>query len=208
MLNLPPHERLAMAFRERVHSGELPPPGHNLTLASVCLAPADLVHIFESQLMSRHLDYAARRLGQEKRGFYSIGSAGHEGNAGVAHLYRSTDMAFLHYRSGAFLIERLRNKPGATPLWDMALSFVAGAEDPVSGGRHKVLGSLEMFVPPQTSTIASHLPKAVGTGFAVTLARMLKADFSAIPHDSVVIASFGDASVNHSTAVGALNTAA
>ena len=197
-----------MAFRKRVQSGELPLPNHNLTLAAVGIMPADLVHIFASQLMSRHLDYAARRLGQEKRGFYSIGSAGHEGNAGIAHVYRATDMAFLHYRSGAFLIERLRKKPGATPLWDMALSFVASAEDPVSGGRHKVLGSHEMFVPPQTSTIASHMPKAVGTGYAITLARMLKADFSVVPHDSVVIASFGDASVNHSTAVGALNTAA
>ncbi|MCZ6852809.1 MAG: thiamine pyrophosphate-dependent enzyme [Gammaproteobacteria bacterium] len=207
-LNLPAHERLARVFRERVGCGDLPVSGHNLTLSGVGLTPADLVHVFESQLMSRHLDYAARRLGQQKRGFYSIGSAGHEGNAGVAHVFRSTDMAFLHYRSAAFLIERLRQKPGATPLWDMALSFVASSEDPVSGGRHKVLGSHEMFVPPQTSTIASHLPKAVGTSFAVSLARMLKADFSVVPHDSVVIASFGDASVNHSTAVGALNTAA
>ena len=207
-LNLPPHERLALAFRERVQRGELPASNHNLTLSAVGLTCADLVHIFESQLMSRHLDYAARRLSQEKRGFYSIGSAGHEGNAGVAHVYRSTDMAFLHYRSAAFLIERVRRKPGATPLWDMALSFVASADDPVSGGRHKVLGSHEMFVPPQTSTIASHLPKAVGTSFAVSLARMLKVDFSVVPHDSVVIASFGDASVNHSTAVGALTTAA
>lgn len=207
-LNLPPHERLALAFRERVQRGELPASNHNLTLSAVGLTRADLVHIFESQLMSRHLDYAARKLSQEKRGFYSIGSAGHEGNAGVAYVYRTTDMAFLHYRSAAFLIERVRRKPGATPLWDMALSFVASADDPVSGGRHKVLGSHEMFVPPQTSTIASHLPKAVGTSFAVSLARMLKVDFSVVPHDSVVIASFGDASVNHSTAVGALNTAA
>ena len=96
-LNLPPHERLVVTFRQRVQSGELPLPSHNLTLAAVGIVPAELVHIFESQLMSRHLDYAARRLGQEKRGFYSIGSAGHEGNAGIAHLYRPTDMAFLHY---------------------------------------------------------------------------------------------------------------
>ena len=203
-----PHNRIARQFRERVAAGELDVPTHNLTAGSVGITPEQLLHVFESQLMSRHLDFAARRLGEEKRGFYSIGSAGHEGNAALAHVLRSTDMAFLHYRSGAFLIERLRHKPGSTPLLDMALSFVASADDPVSGGRHKVLGSHELFVPPQTSTIASHLPKAVGTGFAVSMARQSKAEFAVLPADAVVMASFGDASVNHSTAVGAFNTAA
>ena len=144
-----PHERLAAAFRQRVLAGVLPPAGHNLTAAGVGVSAARLIRLFESQLMSRHLDYAARRLGLQKRGFYSIGSAGHEGNAGVAAVFATDDPAFLHYRSAAFLIERQRRKPGATPLWDMALSFVASAEDPVSGGRHKVLGSIELAVPPQ-----------------------------------------------------------
>ena len=203
-----PHNRIATQFRERIGAGELGVPAHNLTASSVGVTAEELLHLFESQLMSRHLDFAARRLGEEKRGFYSIGSAGHEGNAALAHALKTTDMAFLHYRSGAFLIERLRQKPGTTPLLDMALSFVASADDPVSGGRHKVLGSHELFVPPQTSTIASHLPKAVGTGFAVSMARQMKAEFALLPPDAVVMASFGDASVNHSTAVGAFNTAA
>lgn len=203
-----PHSRIAKQFRDLVGAEELSVPTHNLTASSVGVTPEQLLHLFESQLMSRHLDFAARRLGEEKRGFYSIASAGHEGNAALAYVLRTTDMAFLHYRSGAFLIERLRQKPGSTPLLDMALSFVASADDPVSGGRHKVLGSHELFVPPQTSTIASHLPKAVGTGFAVSMARHIKADFAVLPADAVVMASFGDASVNHSTAVGAFNTAA
>ena len=158
--------------------------------------------------MSRHLDYAARRFGKAGRTFYSIGSAGHEGNAAVAAMLRPTDMAFLHYRSGGFLIERLRQQPGATPLWNMALSFAASAEDPVSGGRHKVLGSHDLNVPPQTSTIASHLPKAVGTAYAITLARRLGLPDPVLPADAVVVASFGDASANHSTATGAINNAA
>jgi 2-oxoisovalerate dehydrogenase E1 component len=202
-----PHERLAASFREQVTAGDLPDPG-NVSAASVGLSKQALLRLFESQLMSRHLDYAARRFGKTGQTFYSIGSAGHEGNAALAAILRPTDMAFLHYRSGAFLIERLRQRPGSTPLWDMALSFAASAEDPVSGGRHKVLGSHALNVPPQTSTIASHLPKAVGTAYAVTLARRLRFADALLPEDAVVVANFGDASANHSTATGAINNAA
>jgi len=202
-----PHERLAAAFRARVARRDLPPAG-NLTSQAAGLSGPALVRVFESQLMSRHLDYAAREFGRAGRTFYSIGSAGHEGNAALAAVLRTTDMAFLHYRSGAFLIERLRQRPGSTPLWDLALSFAASAEDPVSGGRHKVLGSHELMVPPQTSTIASHLPKAVGAAFAVTLAKRQGLTDAVLPPDAIIVASFGDASANHSTALGAFNTAA
>ena len=40
--------------------------------------------LFEAQATSRHLDFVARELQQEGRGFYTIGSAGHESNAMVA----------------------------------------------------------------------------------------------------------------------------
>ena len=106
------------------------------------------------------------------------------------------------------LIERARQLPGSTPIWDMALSFVASKEDPTSGGRHKVLGSKPLFIPPQTSTIASHLPKAVGAAFSVALARTLKHKQRVLPDDAVIFCNFGDASSNHSTAQGAFNAAA
>lgn len=196
------------SFADRLADGRLPAPASNLSAADVGLSRAGLAQLFESQATSRRLDLEARRLGAEKKGFYSIGSSGHEGNAAVARALRKTDMAFLHYRSGAFLIERARQAPGATPLWDMALSFVASSEDPISGGRHKVLGSKDLFIPPQTSTIASHLPKAVGAAYAVTLARRQRKADSVLPWDAVILCSFGDASSNHSTAQGAFNTAA
>lgn len=207
-MSLNPDERLHEAFRTRIATGDLPPAPAGLSQDISGVAPSDLIGIFESQLMSRHTDFLARRLGRQKRGFYSIGSAGHEGNAALAHVLRTTDMAFLHYRSGAFLIERQRKVPGTTPLWDMVLSLVASREDPVSGGRHKVLGSLPLLIPPQTSTIASHLPKALGAAFSIALARTQRKTDSVMPHDAVAIASFGDASANHSTAVGAINAAA
>ena len=37
--------------------------------------------------------------------------------------------------------------PGQTPCWDMLLSFAASAEDPISGGRHKVIGSKPLVHP-------------------------------------------------------------
>src|SRR5690348_10805177 len=126
---------------------------------SACTA-RDFRELFESQLISRHLDLMARVLRVQNKVFYTIGSSGHEGNAMVARLTRHTDPAFLHYRSGAFMAERFRKLPGTDsekldPVMDSALSFAASKEDPASGGRHKVWGSKPLWVLPQTSTIAS-----------------------------------------------------
>ena len=163
--------------------------------------------LLESQLVSRHLDLMARVLRVQNKVFYTIGSSGHEGNAMVARLTRHTDPAFLHYRSGAFMAERFRKLPGMDPIMDSALSFAASSEDPASGGRHKVWGSKPLWVLPQTSTIASHLPKALGTAVAIEQARRI-GHASPIPDDSIAICSFGDASSNHATAQTAFNAAA
>ncbi len=163
--------------------------------------------LFESQLISRHLDLMARVLRVQNKVFYTIGSSGHEGNALVARLARHTDPAFLHYRSGGFMAERFRKLPGMDPVMDAALSFAASRDDPASGGRHKVWGSKPLWVLPQTSTIASHLPKALGTALAIESGRRIGHTLP-IPGDSVVICSFGDASANHATAQTAFNTAA
>src|SRR5690348_7819965 len=162
--------------------------------------------LLESQLISRHLDLMARVLRVQNKVFYTIGSSGHEGNAMVARLTRHTDPAFLHYRSGAFMAERFRKLPGMDPVMDSALSFAASSEDPASGGRHKVWGSKPLWVLPQTSTIASHLPKALGTAVAIEQAQRIGHALP-IPNDSIVICSFGDASSNHATAQTAFNAA-
>jgi len=162
--------------------------------------------LFESQLISRHLDLMARVLRVQNKVFYTIGSSGHEGNAMVARATRHTDPAFLHYRSGGFMAERFRKLPGMDPIMDSALSFAASAEDPASGGRHKVWGSKPLWVLPQTSTIASHLPKALGTAVAIEASRRIGHQLP-IPDDSIAICSFGDASANHATAQTAFNAA-
>lgn len=172
---------------------------------SACSA-ADFDALFRSQLISRHLDLMARVLRVQQKVFYTIGSSGHEGNAMVARLARHTDPAFLHYRSGGFMAERFSKLPGMDPVMDSALSFAASKDDPISGGRHKVWGSKPLWVLPQTSTIASHLPKALGTAVAIEQAKRI-GHTSPIPDDSIVICSFGDASSNHATAQTAFNTA-
>ncbi|HQZ30561.1 MAG TPA: thiamine pyrophosphate-dependent enzyme [Arenimonas sp.] len=182
-----------------------PAPHEPVLEGSACTAD-DFLALLDSQLASRHLDLMARVLRVQQKVFYTIGSSGHEGNAMVARLTRHTDPAFLHYRSGGFMAERFRKLPGMDPVMDSALSFAASAEDPISGGRHKVWGSKPLWVLPQTSTIASHLPKALGTAIAIEQARRIGHALP-IPEDSIAICSFGDASSNHASAQTAFNTA-
>ncbi len=170
------------------------------------LSPKLGLDMFDAQLGSRHLDLAARWLRSRGKGFYTIGSAGHESNAAVAAALRPTDPALLHYRSGGFFLARAKQVPGSDPLRDVLLGLVAATEEPISGGRHKVFGRHDLAVIPQTSTIASHLPRALGVAFSICRARKLGIE-SPWPADALAVCSFGDASANHSTAVGAINAA-
>ena len=192
------------AFRSRVQAGDLPAgagPGGALT-------PDGALAIYHAQCLSRNLDRTSRRMQAAGQGFYTIGSSGHEGMAAVAAALRPDDMAFLHYRDGAFQVMRSGQVPGVTPVRDMLCGFATVVDDPISGGRHKVLGSKVLMIPPQTSTIASHLPKAVGAAYSIGLARRHPPEHKVLADDSLIMCSFGDASVNHSTAQGAINAAA
>ncbi|MGV6820170.1 MAG: dehydrogenase E1 component subunit alpha/beta [Parvularcula sp.] len=190
-------------FRRRVAAEDFP----RGAAARGALGNPEAVSIFRSACLSRALDRQSRKMQSVGQGFYTIGSSGHEGMAAVAAALTPDDMAFLHYRDAAFQIERASQRPGQTITWDMLLSFACSSEDPISGGRHKVLGSKELNIPPQTSTIASHLPKAVGTAYSIGLARRRNPEHQQLASDSIAFCSFGDASANHSTAQGAFNTA-
>jgi 2-oxoisovalerate dehydrogenase E1 component len=201
-------QRLVRAIRELTPAHDARPapgdpirPGSGLTVAR-CL------ELFSAQLSSRHVDLAARWLRGRDAGYYTIGSSGHEGNAAVAAALRRTDPALLHYRSGAFyLVRAAQASPPRDGISDVLLGLMAAAAEPIAGGRHKVFGHPELHVIPQTSTIASHLPRAVGLAFSIGRAARLGLT-TPWPEDSLVVCSFGDASVNHSTATGALNAAA
>lgn len=198
-----------LQFSQRVQSDMLPAvdrfSGFSTSGADL-LSRAEFCDLFETQMLSRHLDLMVRELRVLGKAFYTIGSSGHEGNAVFGKAFRYTDMAFLHYRSCPHVIQRMKQIPGGTPLYDNMLAMVASSLDPIAGGRHKVFGSVPLHIPPQTSTIASHLPKAVGFAFSVDRAKLLKLP-SLLPRDAIAICSFGDASINHSTSVGAINAA-
>ena len=162
--------------------------------------------LLETLYVVRHLDVEARALKDRDEGYYTIASAGHEVNAAVAAALQPTDPAFLHYRSGGFFVERARQVPGQTPIFDTLLSLTASMDDPISGGRHKVFGSVPLWIYPQTSTIASHFPKAVGHAVSIERAKHLGLPLP-FPDDAIVVCSGGEAGLNHSTALGAVNAA-
>ena len=181
---------------------------HALTPAhgtAAALLPAErlgaLVELFDLQVASRHCDLAARWLRGQGKGYYTIGSSGHESNAAVGMALRADDPALLHYRSGGFYLSRA----GLGGVRDVLAGVVASTEEPISGGRHKVFGRHDLAVIPQTSTIASHLPRAVGVAFAIGRAAKLGVA-SPWPADALAVCSFGDASSNHASATAAVNT--
>ncbi|MFU8873013.1 thiamine pyrophosphate-dependent enzyme [Micromonospora sp. SL4-19] len=274
------------ASAQRRDLGERLPDGGPLT-------GAQALALFDAQATSRLLDLAGRWLRSFGEGYYTIGSAGHEGNAAVAAALRPTDPALLHYRSGAFYCLRAAQAaggfqaapgdggpvtgdgdpddaepatrsggdsgdvgtatlpaaaearagsvvgvaPAGPPLRptldpddayaqaarDVLRGMVASAREPIAGGRHKVFGRADLAVIPTTSTIASHLPRAVGMGLALERLRRVGGGRRAgatgpepggndvigspWPPDAIVVCSFGDASVNHATATAAFNTA-
>jgi hypothetical protein len=106
------------------------------------LPPALAVSIYRAGCLSRALDRQSRAMQRAGQGFYTIGSSGHEGLAAVAAALRPD-----RHGLSALPRRRLSDRPrrtGAGPdhrRWDMLLSFASSAEDPISGGRHKVLGS-------------------------------------------------------------------
>ena len=208
-------DRVAVAEAALDAAIALTPPARERLAADASLRPggaltaAGALALFEDMVRSRVLDVVARELKSRGQGYYTISSAGHEHTAVVGALTRTTDPAFLHYRDGGFVAARSR-LAGADVTWDTLLSLAASRDDPISHGRHKVWGSPTAWIVPQTSTIASHLPKAVGTAFALPRSRRLGtgavAD-GALPADALVVCSFGDASLNHASALAGLNAA-
>ena len=200
------------------------------------LSRADALALVTDMLASRVLDVVARELRAEGRGYYTIASSGHEHNVLLGALSRPGDPALLHYRSGAFVLARARRAraegvASVDAVADILRSLLAAQDEPASGGRHKVWGSAPLAIPPQTSTIASHLPKAVGLAIALGRTTRRRSDdtqrergpdrggragvaplapaplLSLAGPDPVVICSFGDASFNHASAQAAFNAA-
>jgi 2-oxoisovalerate dehydrogenase E1 component len=196
--------RVDEQFLHRVSREDFPEPRSLIKPITAELDKQTAIELFDSQIKSRLLDLTARRLKEKGLSFYTIGSSGHEGNVVFGEVFHYHDMAFLHYRSGGFFIQRSKQLAHLDGVRDVLLSLVAASTDGISGGRHKVFGSVVLNIPPQTSTIASHLPKALGAAVSITRAKELSID-SKLHADSVILCSFGDASVNHASTQTTLN---
>jgi 2-oxoisovalerate dehydrogenase E1 component len=169
---------------------------------------ADLLDIFEAQAASRWLDVAARRMQATGKSRYTVTSAGHEGNAAVAMALRSNDPALLHHRSTAFYLARLSMAGLDDGILDVALALASAADQPAGGGRRPGLAHPDAGILPPPSVVAGHLPRALG--LAWTIGRQQRSRIGERlrwPDDAVAVASFGDGTANHSTALGAVNSA-
>jgi 2-oxoisovalerate dehydrogenase E1 component len=113
------------------------PDGHDLPAG---LPGPRLLELFDVQAGSRHLDLAAREL-RAGAGLLHDRLVGHEGNAAVAAALRPTDPALLHYRSGAFYLERARQVDGVDGLRDVLLGLVAAPTTPSPAGGTRSSGA-------------------------------------------------------------------
>ncbi|MEE9451620.1 MAG: thiamine pyrophosphate-dependent enzyme [Gammaproteobacteria bacterium] len=199
-------QRIDKNFIHWVRQQNFPQARSHTSVQQAGLDQQTFINLFDSQLKSRHIDLQARILKRKNLAFYDIGSSGHEGNAVIGFVFPYTDLAFLHYRSGALFIQRTKQLAHLDPVKDILLSLVASSKDPIAAGRHKVFGSVELNVPPQTSTIASQAPKAIGAALSLPRAHELNVKHN-LAADGVVLCSIGDASLNHASMQAALNAA-
>ena len=77
-----------------VESGNLPEAKSEQKLSKNDILKTDLISLFESQVISRHMDFHARKLKDRGECFYTIGSSGHEGNAVLEDLFLTKTWPF------------------------------------------------------------------------------------------------------------------
>lgn len=201
-------------FLDALRSNSLPSPPvvhPNLSFNDLGLDKHSALLLLQSMFITRIAHNTSRRAGP--RVFYTIGPGGHEAIAGLALAMRNSDPALLHYRDTAFLIMRsfLQDQSmdvsnvQTSVIRELMRSYAVSVNDIASGGRHKVLGNHKLNIIPTTSTIASHLPRAVTLAASISLAKQLEGIKPVYPHNSVVLGSAGDASINHATYRSAVN---
>ncbi|MBK9129451.1 MAG: hypothetical protein IPM13_16920 [Phycisphaerales bacterium] len=192
---------LVERFADRLtsHAAKAPRPDWDL--------PAALGReLLESMLLARQLDLCAHELRAKGLGHYTICSTGHEANVVLGRLTGPTDPAIVHYRSAAFQLERGRQVPEIDAVRDIVLSLVASSEGadqrrPAQGLRQQAAGGSSQHQHHRLSPAPRprHWPSPWNArrDWASSCRR----------ESALALASFGDASLNHSTALGALNAA-
>ena len=80
-------------FLAFVNDGKFPKAKTTTDHQNLKINQSDLLSIFETQVLSRHMDLKARLLKEEGKCFYTIGSSGHEGNAVFGKVFSKEDIA-------------------------------------------------------------------------------------------------------------------
>eukprot|EP00457_Paulinella_chromatophora_P002859 gb/GEZN01002864.1/.p1 GENE.gb/GEZN01002864.1/~~gb/GEZN01002864.1/.p1 ORF type:complete len:769 (+),score=46.19 gb/GEZN01002864.1/:31-2337(+) len=182
----------------------LPPNPRQLSFGKVGFSREDAWNIVDAMFMTRIAHNVSRRAALEGTVFYTIGPGGHEGVAGLAAALRPTDPAFLHYRDTAFQLMRSLQAGDTDVLLNLMRSYTLSSRDKTTGGRHKALGDRDLNIIPKTSTIASHLPRAVGLAASLSMPRAMKTH-GVYPDTAIVVASAGDGSICHATYRASVN---
>ena len=163
---------------------------------------------FDAQATSRHLDLVARRAAG-RRGAASTRSArpGTRATRWSRLALRPTDPALLHYRSGGVLLRPGRAGAGV----DAGPRRAAGADGAGRrADRRRPAQGVRAPRPGDHPADVDHrlAPAARGrAGHRAAPGAPARSRLASGRRDAVVVCSFGDASANHSTAAGAINTA-
>ena len=182
-------------------------PGERTVRSAPDVGAETLWALFDAQATSRHVDFAARWLQAKGAGYYTIGSAGHESNAALGLVTPARRPG-----SPALPVGRPLPRPGRA-----GRPGRPGPRPPAQP--HGVqprpdLGRAAQGVRPCRTSTSSRRPRPSGPtcrapsvwryslGLAAALGRT-----TPWPADAIVLCTFGDASVNHSTVTGALNAA-
>lgn len=154
-----------------------------------------LTKIIDAGMASFLLHVKSREAAFQGKGFYTIGPCGEELLGGIGLALRKTDNLALHYRHlSTSLVRNMEDEVSYQQLLDRAYSYTVSKNDPISRGRHCLLGGNKNdFL--TTSTLASQVPSALGRALA-------------IQDDAISMVTLGDGSINHSHFLSALNLAA
>ncbi len=145
-------------------------PGYESDVPVQLLSPqdfeaADLVAVFRTMLISRRLDQKMLTLLKQGKGFFHIGSSGHEAAQAAVAMYARPghDWFCTYYRDLCTALSL-----GMTSR-EVLLAHLAKRDDPNSGGRQMAehFGSREKHIMTTSSSVGAQFLPALGFGMAV-----------------------------------------
>ena len=166
-------EAVDQAFDAQADAGKAtvaPPDGIEGTLDVTMLGPDDfepeaLTRALRLMMMSRKLDDKMLTLLKQGKGYFHIGSSGHEASqvALGSEFKGGTDWFFFYYRDLATALA-----VGMTPE-EVLQAHYAKADDPSSGGRQMAehFGRRDLNIVSTSSSVGAQYVPAVGAGLAI-----------------------------------------